>query len=282
MKKFIILAIVLLILSVLQLACGGGQRAFDNFRRGSTETWESQPLYGEIRFYIFDQATGEPMPNVSLDVKGFPLAEFQDEQSNVSDQNGRIQFQQLTQGITYIGDGPPRPAFIFSFDESGEHTVTVDYLDDEIDYPVLGSSNLPTVRFINKNNQEEEIPLHLFAIYFDGENGIEVKQIKSAELNELFVLKLQDSVLLENSDLLITYHGELRAYLESGEEENLAVLNIHMNDGIDTIRIEHQETQRIGNYNLTAVSFVSSPIELQFSLFDESGDIDDDDKSDET
>jgi hypothetical protein len=155
-----------LVVTVLLIIVLGGCRGTPTPDPNSIETWELMPFYGEIRFLIVRADTGVPIPGVTLDVSGLPIAERRGGASIQSDQEGRIAIHQLARGNTYRGAGPPPPTFNFSAPQYQTRVYSVKELAAGTSYDPYRSRDLPTTTFLDRG-QEVEIPVWEFTVRLD-------------------------------------------------------------------------------------------------------------------
>jgi len=155
----------LVLLTVLFVLMLNGCKSNKTFDPDNTETWELCPFYGELRFLIVREDTGEPIPGAILQVSNLRIVELLDEDSISSGQNGRIVIHQMRRGITYWGEGPPRPTFTFSAPHYRTQTYSADDIVSGTSYDPYRSSNLPTTIFQDEAEEEEiKLPVYEFTI----------------------------------------------------------------------------------------------------------------------
>lgn len=153
------------LLTVLFVMILDGCKANKTFDPDNTETWELCPFYGEIRFLIVREDTGVPIPGAILQVSNLRIVELLDEESISSGQNGRIVIHQMRRGITYWGEGPPRPTFTFSTLHYRTQTYSLEDLVSGTSYDPYRSNKLPTTIFQDEAEDEEiKLPVYEFTI----------------------------------------------------------------------------------------------------------------------
>lgn len=135
-----------------------------DFNSDDTETWELRPFYGEIRFLILDQDTGEAMPDVALQVSNLRIEEQIAGKRMSSGPDGLIIIHQLERGITYWGDGPAPATFTFSAPNYHKQTYSVAELVAGTSYDPYSTVDLPTTTYLNEDGKEIELPLYEFTI----------------------------------------------------------------------------------------------------------------------
>ncbi len=137
-----------------------------DFDSDDTESWEVNPFYGEIRFLILDQDTGEPIPDVALRISTLRIAEQIEGKSTSSGQDGLIIIHQLDRGITYWGEGPAPPTFTFSAQNYYTQTYSVDELAAGTSYDPYSAVDLPTTTYLyGADGEEIQLPVYEFTIH---------------------------------------------------------------------------------------------------------------------
>ena len=71
---------------------------------------------------------------------------------------------QLGRGITYWGDGPPPPSFVFGAPGFLTETYSVEDLASGSNYDPYSKAGLPTTTFSNKAGAEIEVPVYEFTV----------------------------------------------------------------------------------------------------------------------
>ncbi len=153
-------------LFVLMLGGCQAERSPSNsdFNSDDTETWEVLPFYGELRFLIIHPDTGEPLPDVTLQVSTLRVEEQVADQNMSSGPDGLIIVHQLHHGITYWGEGPAAPTFTFSVPNYQTQTYSVDELVAGTSYDPYSTSDLPTTTYRRTETEEIELPVYEFTI----------------------------------------------------------------------------------------------------------------------
>jgi hypothetical protein len=137
-----------------------------DFNSDDTESWEVNPFYGEIRFLIRHQDTGEPIPDVALQVSTLRIEEQIEGKVINSGQDGLIIIHQLKRGIMYWGEGPAPPTFTFSARNYHSQTYSVDELVSGTSYDPYSTVNLPTTSYrYGTDGEEIQLPVYEFTIY---------------------------------------------------------------------------------------------------------------------
>jgi hypothetical protein len=138
----------------------------NDFNADDTESWELCPFYGELRFLVLHQETGEPIPGVTLNVSTLRIEEQTGGKSISSEHDGLIIIHQLDRGITYWGEGPPQPTFTFSAPDYQTRTYSVDELVAGTSYDPYNGAGLPTTTFLYGTDAEEiQVPVYEFTIH---------------------------------------------------------------------------------------------------------------------
>ena len=136
-----------------------------DFNSDDTETWEVRPFYGEIRFLILNQDTGEPIPDVALRVSTLRIEEQIARKSMSSGPDGLITIHQLERGITYWGEGPAPPTFTFSAPNYHKRTYSVDELVAGTSYDPYSAVDLPTTTYLYETDGKEiQVPVYEFTV----------------------------------------------------------------------------------------------------------------------
>ena len=128
-----------------------------------TESWEFLPFYGELRFDVVDAETGTPITTATLQIENMPYAN----DLLLADENGRIIFHQLEQGITYVGDGPPPPTFQFAAAGYTPRQLSIEVLGElsGVDpYDPYNDENLTIIEVETEGGHMNEMPLYEMTI----------------------------------------------------------------------------------------------------------------------
>ncbi len=125
-----------------------------------TESWEFLPYYGAMQFDLRDAETDLPIPAAILQIEDMPFAN----EDLLADENGRIIFPQLEQGITYVGDGPPPPTFHFFAPGFTPRQFTVAELAALSGVDPYADEGLPLLAYEDEFGNVYELPLYAFAI----------------------------------------------------------------------------------------------------------------------
>ena len=154
----------LVVFTVLCLTVLGGCKARPRRNSDNTESWEFLPFYGELRFLIVCEDTGEPIPGAVLRVPGLPIAERRDKDKMKSGQDGRVVVHQTHRRNSYRGEGPPLPTFTFRAPHYRTRILSVDDLVSGTSYNPYNGANLPTTTYRYSEKEEMELPVYELTI----------------------------------------------------------------------------------------------------------------------